>query len=398
MTAAPLRETAPPPGRGRRALNRLRYVPLIVLMLCVVAATLVGWRERSDDERDRADAAAPPAPSLPAACAPPVDQGLAIQPWRDTRLRPASRKAADAAVAREHPGYVKGRDGWLFFTDVQAEDLSQSLGRERLQSSEIEEWNAYLSEMKAAATRHGGQFYVMVAPAKWDVYPEKMPTWAEKLRGTNSLDLLMSKHPELPFIDVREPLRSAKEPTYSPLNSHWTNYGGYVAWDAATKCLRAADPDNDQLRAPKLSSVEKIDDLNEFAADGVELPDQPARTEPVYSRPHPDTAVTDLDSGDRVEIGADEVVDMTLLPVETRTPGAQTDKTLLVLRDSTGSALSPLWSASFARTVQYQHPVGDMGADVDVAALVDEHRPDITIFTMTERYLVFGPPTGSTKP
>jgi hypothetical protein len=403
VTDGSLREIAPPPGRGRRTLAGLRYLPLAVLMLCVIAATIVGRleiRSQDADARDAAaQAAAPAKASLPAVCAPRVAQGLDAEPWRDDSLEKASEATFARRMAAEKPGYVRGRDGWKFFTDVQAKDFSQALGRERLTKTPIKAWAAYLSTMQRDAEARGGKFYVMIAPAKWDVYPDKLPTWAQELRGTNSLDGLMSAHPELPFIDVRQALRTAgrTEPTYSPLNSHWTNYGGYVAWKAATACLRA-DGVDDSLGVPPITGVSRVADRNEHAADGVKQPVEPRWTVPVYAEQHPTTTVTDLDTGDPVAVGDDDTVDMLLLPVESRTADAQTDKTLLLLRDSTGSALSPLLSTSFARTFQYRHQIGDQDtAPVDVPALVDKHRPDITIFTMTERYLAYGPP-GSVKP
>lgn len=398
MTDDGVRTIAPAPGR-RSSFAGVRYVPLIILMLCVVAATVVG-RVQSGAQKDDADRAAAAAraaegkPSLPAVCAPPVDQGIDVEHWRDDEREPASEAAFMQRMAGEKPGYVTGRKGWLFFNDIQAKDFSQAVGRERQGRKQVAKWDAYLRGMKRDAEAKGGRFFVMIAPAKWDVYPDRLPGWAQDLRGTNSLDHLMAEHPDLPFIDVRAPLRAAaaEHPTYAPLNSHWTDYGGYVAWKAATACLRAADVGDRSLDVPAISGVERVDDLNEFAADGVELPAQPQWTKPVYRSPHPATTVTDVRTGAPVQPLAGDMIDTTQLPVETRTADAQSSKTLLAFRDSTGSALSPLWSTSFARTVQYQHAVGAMGKPVDLPALIDTVRPDVTIFMMTERYLSFDPP------
>jgi len=393
-----LRTDPPPPGR-RQAMARARYVPLVVLMICVVVATVVGRMEiRSDADRsssqDTPDALHA---SLPAACAPRVDQGLTSEPWRDQTVREASEETFRQRTAAEHPAYIKGRDDWLFFSDVQVQDFSQAIGRQRLTASQVRAWVAYLSEMRRDVEAQGGQFYIVVAPAKWDVYPQKLPMWAQKLRGSNSLDRLMHAHPELPFVDVRSALRGAEELTYSPLDSHWSLYGGHVAWEAATACLRAANDANSGLRVPEISGVDLVADNNEFAADGVKLPVEPSRTQPVYAKPHPATTVTSIQTGASVAPGPLDTIDMLDLPVETRTPDAQSDQTLLAFRDSTGSALSGQWSASFNRTIQYQHPIGGMGAPVDVPALVEKYRPDITIFSMTERYLALGPPSEASK-
>lgn len=234
----------------------------------------------------------------------------------------------------------------------------------------------------------------MIAPAKGDVYPGRLPNWAQDLRGFVSLDLLMKTHPELPFIDTRPELREAGQvnATYSPLNSHWTYYGGYVAWQTVTSCLRASDTAFASLSVPPISGVTARADFNEFASFEVVPSVQPTWTVPVYSEPLPATTAVSLVSGDPVQLDGDNVVDMTQLPVETTSENAQSDLTLLALRDSTGSALSPLWSTSFAHTVQFQHGVGGTGEVLNVGSLVSKYKPNVTLFVMTERYLDYGPP------
>lgn len=390
-------EIAQRPSRA----HGLRLVPLVLLVVCALAAGIGGQFVpfRAAPLPEAAVAAAPPPPpkksSLPDRCALPVRQGLrGREPWLDPALRAKSEKRFVKHLAREQPAYVEGEDGWLFWNDWQVSDASQSVGRLTLDASGVADWARYLKGLRRDAEKSGSQFYVMVAPAKWDVYPRLLPSWARDLRGTVSLDLLMKAHPELPFIDVRSPLRTAarKNDTYEPLDSHWTPYGAYVAWKAATRCLRAVSPNNEPLGVPDILGVGNVAPSNEFTPQGVVPGPDAVRTVPTYSEPLPPVTVTSIDSGAAVQPQPGNVVDGSVLPVQTRTSNAQSDDTLLVLRDSTGGALSPLWEASFARTVQLSHGLGTTGPFPDVRALARTYRPDITMIVLTERYLGYEPP------
>jgi hypothetical protein len=205
----------------------------------------------------------------------------------------------------------------------------------------------------------------------------------------------MTEHPDLPWIDPRAALRKAakKNDTYEPLDSHWTPYGGYVAWQAITKCLRAADEALKPVDAPAITGVGIAANSNEFAAYGV-ASGKPRRTYPIYAAAHPETTVTHLPDGALIANYPDHVTDTVQAPLETSTPNAQgPGLTLLTLRDSTGNALSPLWSTSFGTTVQYGHGINQLGLrPPDLAELVATHQPDVVLFVITERFLTYRAP------
>ena len=67
-------------------------------------------------------------------------------------------------------------------------------------------------------------------------------------------------------------------------------------------------------------------------------------------------------------------------------------QTLLLIRDSTGNALSQFADASFQRTVQVPHPLTGPNVQVDLPALLGRYHPAVTVFLMTERYLALTPP------
>jgi hypothetical protein len=302
-------------------------------------------------------------------------------------------------MKREHPAYVSGRDGWKFFADHHDDNFSQALGRVTLTVKQRQAWARWIRTSRRTVEKAGGRYFVVVAPANWDIYSHKLPRWAQRLRGTTSLQTMIGEYPDLPWIDTRAALREAAEErhTYEPLNSHWTYYGGYVAWRAITRCLRAAAPPGedrfDAVRAPAITGVGVMAGGNEFAADGV--PDgRPRNTYPIYAEAHPDTTVTHLPDGALIPNRPDHATDTLMTPLRTRTPNAQASElTLLTLRDSMGGALSPLWSTSFGTTVQYAHGINQMGfSPPDLSALVATFRPDLVLFVVTERWLSRRPP------
>jgi hypothetical protein len=348
---------------------------------------------------DRVDTAATAAEHRAArkrACRPAFATGVDDEPWRGA-ARQRSERVFQARIAREHPAYVSGKGGWKFFTDRHDDNFSQALGRVTLSAKQRQAWARWLRASRRTVERAGGRYFVVVAPANWDIYARKLPRWAGRLRGTTSLQTMMREHPGLPWIDTRGALREAakQHATYEPLNSHWTYYGGYVAWQAITRCVRATAADGrfEAVRVPEITGVGVTAGGNEFGADGV--PDGPPRnTYPVYAEEHPPTTVTHLPDGAPIPNRPDHATDTLATPLRTETPAAQApDLTLLTLRDSMGGALSPLWSTSFGTTVQYAHGINQMGfAPPDLASLVATHRPDLVLFVVTERWLSRRPP------
>jgi hypothetical protein len=389
--------TMPPskaPLDRRGLLVWYRYIPLAILTIAVILAGGVGFVVKHQTPGATTNESAVPVRSLPESCSPGVDQGLEGEPWADPARAGDSESRFQESVAGADPVFIMGQDGWAFWNDYQINDLSQSIGRVSLDQAGSDAWAAYFAAMKQTVNERGSSFYVVIAPAKWDVYPQKMAEWAQELRGTVSFDKLLTTHPEIPLIDTRPALREASSTadTYSPLDSHWTGYGGYVAWDAITDCLGANDPGLAGVSASPITGVGAVPDHNEYADRGLVASETPDWTVPEYVEPHSPTTVTSLTSGLPLPARSDNVIDLTELPVESTTVGAQSDLSLLVLRDSTSGSLSPLMTESFAKTVMYTHNVGAPDRPLDVAQILDTHPTNVTLFVMTERYLAFGPP------
>ena len=103
--------------------------------------------------------------------------------------------------------------------------------------------------------------------------------------------------------------------------------------------------------------------------------------------------MTHLPDGAAIANSPDFSTDTLQTPLKTVTSGAQAPGvTMLTLRDSTGNALSPLYSWSFGTTVQYAHGIGQTEKPPNLQQLVATYHPNLVLFVITERFLSYPPP------
>lgn len=394
-----LRELPPDQAINPDKWRHLRYVPLVMLMVLVVIAAIVGYvvQRQLDAESAKGMAAASvesrlvdTANELPESCRPEISLPNQ-QPWLTSD--PSSAEAVWAAHADElSNAYVEGEEGWVFWGDIQANNLSQAIGRRVLTNDEAARWNAYLSGVHDALAAKGIPFYVALTPAKWDVYPQHLPSWAQEIRGSGPLDQLLGSYPELPIIDLRTPLReaSAEHPTYSRVNSHWTDYGAYLGWSRIAACINETAPELGGLSVPLLSGVSLLGGFNEFETYGFDNP-SPDWSIPTFASELAPITLTTADGTTTVVEGSHRT-GLEVLPAATTNDASPSAASALVLRDSFGSSMSVYLQQSFRQTWQVRHNF-DFGPDQvpDVVAMAGEHDPDVVILQLAQRHLNFPP-------
>jgi hypothetical protein len=388
-----------------RLVTRWRLLPVAVVCSLTLALGVAGVFHDGVISTEQPAAAAPApgegdqdraqrrAERASKKCVPGFNTKVGSEPWSAARRR-ASERTYKARIRKEDASYVKGAKGWYHFSDLYAKNFSQALGRVTHTTKKQKQWAKYFEKARKLTEAQGGTFHIVVAPATWEVHPEKLPAWAKPLRGTNSLAKLMKAYPKLPWIDTRKALlASAKKgkPVYAPTNSHWTPYGGYVAWQAIARCL-ATDRGLDKVGVPPLSSVKTEKNVNEFAAFGIK-PGKKAWTVPVYASALPATTQTQTATDEDAPFDPYGGIDAVYLPAVVSTPGAQSDQTLLVYRDSTGSALSPLWRYSYQTSYQYHHGILSTPAKpTPLAKAIAAADPDVFLYVVSERMLDGKPP------
>lgn len=306
--------------------------------------------------------------------------------WKDAVA--GYNRALYALGVSGRPGAAEiGRDGWMFLGDIFNNNFSQALGRRVLDDTEVARWVSVLGLQQQWLAARGIPAPFVVAPAKWSVYPEYLPRWADDLHPVHSLDRLVAAAGSLSMIDLRAALRDAKTQaaTYSALDSHWTDYGAWVAWKQIASDLNRRNPHLPPLKVPALRGTAAVEGAGEFEGMlGISAINRVTKIElaPAFS----DYVVVAADGSARPMPGGSRT-DLLDLPRVTRNDAAPNRLRVLILRDSTGNALSPFLQDAFHVTYQVDHSVGVANHRPSLAGMVEELHPDLVLWIMTERYL-----------
>ena len=126
-----------------------------------------------------------------------------------------------------------GKDGWLFYTD----SIDNFLGTDLYSENMLKRIAKQMQGRADWCEENGMVFYFMIAPNKNTIYPEKMMSSmqeGEQKRIDQIYDYLKA-NTTVKCIDVRDALLAEKEanPTvdlYYPLDTHWNNHGGFIAY------------------------------------------------------------------------------------------------------------------------------------------------------------------------
>lgn len=386
-----LRELPPGQGENLDRWRHLRYVPLIILVVLAVVAAGVGlWVKREQQAPPAAEGASPvptettASTRLPEVCAPAVDVPEA-QPWSATNAAASEQVWASHGSELAGPT-VAGRDDWVFWGDVQNNNFSQSIGRRYLSPDELNRWHSYFADLDATLSAEGIELYIVVAPAKWAVYPQELPAWTDPIRGAGPLDQLVAAGADLPLVDLRAQLQdaSAEAQTFSRVNSHWTSFGAYEGWNAIADCITTNQPDITLSPIP-ISGVTVSGGFNEYPDYGIV--DTEDWTEPEFVDPLLPVELSAA-GADPTTVPGDRWTGFADLPAETETVGAQSDDSLLFVGDSFGVVLSPYLQQAFTHTRQVRHNLdGDPTTQPDIATLALATRPDVVIIEITQRHL-----------
>lgn len=373
--------------------HRWRLVPFVLLIALVIAATVAGlvWKgQQSPLGEGVIQPTAEPGEPLDDACTPDFAEPAA-DPWSGDAA--AESEAVWQAHAGETGGYwFEGDDGQVLLGEANWSNLSQAVGRTPLSPERVDAWNGYLSNMRADLAAEGLDLYIVIAPAKWQIMPEALPDWMEQLRGPGHFAQLQQELPGLPWVDVRPAMADAAEttPVYAPLNSHWTDYGASVAFGQIAACMRASDTGLAGMPELPIEGAELVPDRNEFA--GVGLPREPGLdwTVPVWSQQPPAMSIVGPDGVEREDVATATLL-MDQLPSTTSTAAAPVDQHVLLVRDSTGDQLAPMFQTMFQQTTQIRSSLEDPAGMPDVAAEAVAAGADTVVLVMTQRYLEIVP-------
>lgn len=305
--------------------------------------------------------------------------------------------------------FLVGRDDWIFLGNSFFRDYDQALGIFDPGEKHIDDMADWVAGMDLYFRRRNKTFIFVVAPAKWSIYSDKIPprTVAGQGRIPSVFDRLLQRLAPRPegLIDLRPALRKARKAaaTYSPLNSHWTDFGAYIAWNEISKHLESVFKGERFQFHSETTKIEKIDAYNECAGlFGLE--GENPWTRPIFSTPYRNYEFVSSAEERSMQNGFRQV-DLTELPMRTFTADAPTDRKVLFLRDSSGNQISPFLTSAFRETFQFFHNIivteSDL-ANVEIHGIrdgllgsINQYDPDVVIYMTTERYLAVPTQAGS---
>jgi alginate O-acetyltransferase complex protein AlgJ len=143
------------------------------------------------------------------------------------------------------PRVVIGKQGWLFLGNAGPffNEVDYFRNLKPFTARELRFWQVALEERRAWLKRRGIRYLFMVAPNKSTIYPEFMPDSVKKINSRSRLDQLIAhlrKHSKVNVLDLRPALVEAKKirPAYNQTDTHWNDWGGYVAYCEIIKHLQ----------------------------------------------------------------------------------------------------------------------------------------------------------------
>ena len=381
-----------------RAQRIAYYIPLSLLMVAVIVMWIIGLgaKQATQAETTQQQKAALDQPSqsssLPDSC---VSEGFPTHP---ADIWTGDRTAESEAVFAAHPDVLgmraEGRDGFEFWGDAQSFNISQALGRAPWLDNQLAQWLTYFNELDSTLQDEGRELIIVVAPAKWELYRDKLPEWADDLQGKTHLEQFLEHSGTLPVVDVRSAMQEAKQeaPVYSAVNTHWTPFGAYAAWEQTVECASALYPGSvwQDLQVPPVEGVEMSVAPNEFTAYGSRITAEDWST-PVLPAGDPIRSTLTGEDGEEREGPIDGSVGLLEMPALTESTSGV--GRALIMRDSMGEALAPVWAQAFEQTCQVRHMLDYPDQRPDIVAEAEKCDADTVLYVFTERYFAQMPPT-----
>jgi hypothetical protein len=250
---------------------------------------------------------------------------------------------------------IVGKEGWLFYPSEKSGDgetIRDYRGLMTYAPEKLEALTVQLQQRVAWFDDRGIGLVMIVCPNKEMIYPEYLPDSITRVKATTRLGQVMShlrSYPDIPVVDPREALLAMKPqwPIYYKTDTHWNSLGGFVAYSEIMNRL--------EKRRPSLKPLALADfELTIAPRPGGGLAEMLALQD----------WMTDLE--------------VTLKLHAVAPPRKKLGK-LLVVGDSFRYAMIPFLEHHFEQVV-----LRDGRFD---ARVVEEHKPDVVIVEMVERYL-----------
>ena len=161
---------------------------------------------------------------------------------------PLAQRRARANAARD---VLIGKDGWLFLNAGSNDVIDQHTGRRKMRAADAEAWRTALADRVAWAAERGIAYRAIFVPDSQAVYHDKLPDEiAAQLipHEQRPVPALIASLAPQARTSVLYPLHeliaaSAQDETYQRGDTHWTEYGAWVVYQALRDSLAGVDVD-----------------------------------------------------------------------------------------------------------------------------------------------------------
>ncbi len=142
-------------------------------------------------------------------------------------------------------GAMQGEHGWLYWSRERM--VENYTGQAQLNRENLQGWQKLLEARRDWLATRGEKYIFVVAPNKETIYPEYLPKWLVKNGRPVKLDQFltyMRAHSTVPILDLRPCLIAAKAQgaTYLQTDTHWNNFGAFVAYQELINALQKQMP------------------------------------------------------------------------------------------------------------------------------------------------------------
>jgi alginate O-acetyltransferase complex protein AlgJ len=263
-----------------------------------------------------------------------------------------------------------GKNDWLYLDNDTNRSLDQISGKLLFNEKKLFKWKLILETRYSFLNALGIKYFYLAAPNKECIYPENLPDYVKlsEQRPINQLREYISSSNILPKDFILYPdqeLIAAKSNrlTYPQGDTHWTVYGGYLAYRAlANRISQQIDLNIIDESEISFEETRILGDLGDKVPSFPKLLDYIANHDR-HSRYIFDNHVRNTG---HLTIWENELQDL---------PKA------VIFHDSFNTRMLGFWAESFSRLVLVHQP------NLDYKVILDE-KPDLVISQQVERFLI----------
>lgn len=305
-------------------------------------------------------------------------------PFREELLKTRARIGLRFGRLLNPEVVVLGKEGWLFFGNAVGRGIDQYRGLLPLDANTLAALQRYFAGIQRQLAQAGIPFLVVIAPDKHTIYPEFLPAYLSS-KGVSPADQITTGSPGLEILDLRPVLLEAKQHTSLPLyyktDSHWNEFGAYLAYRNIMERLPLVEPvtakESDFLQLPGAGKG----DLAVKVGGAVSFSDVLTHIRRDFFRGT--LAVENLQDASLTRMLAVEINRISAFP-SLRVSNPDKTGSILILGDSFLENMTPFFNNTFG-SIAYQH-YASFGAS-HLSRLVARFHPKAVVYVIVERNL-----------